>query len=268
MNENKLETLKKIIKEKGPMAIAFSGGVDSTFLLGIAREVLGDDLLAVTVSAAFMFRQEIDEAKATAGRFNVDHEVVKINFSDIDRFVENPPDRCYYCKKHLFSKIAMIAGERGFSTVCDASNSDDEKDYRPGMKALEELGIFSPLREAGLTKDDIRAFSKEMGYETWNKPAMACCATRIPYYDEITRDKLDRIEKSEKFLGSIGFEINRVRCHGDLARIEVAPEKVEFLLEPELRRKVVERLKEFGFRYITVDIEGYRMGSLNESLDM
>ena len=268
MTENKLETLKKIIKEKGPMAIAFSGGVDSTFLLGIASGVLGKDLLAVTASAAFMVREEIEEAKAAAVRFNVDHEVIQIEISDIDRFTENPPDRCYHCKKHLFSKISAVAGQRGFSTVCDASNADDENDYRPGMKALEELGILSPLREAGLIKDNIRALSKEMGYDTWNRPAMACRATRIPYHDEITREKLDRIEKAERFLGSIGFEINRVRCHGDLARIEVAPGKVELLLEPEMRRKVLERFKLFGFLYITVDVEGYRMGSMNESLDM
>ncbi|MBN2185107.1 MAG: ATP-dependent sacrificial sulfur transferase LarE [Candidatus Krumholzibacteriota bacterium] len=268
MDEDKLDTLKKIIKEKGPVAIAFSGGVDSTFLLGIASGVLGKDLLAVTVSSDFMFTKEIEEAKTAAAGFGVDHVMIDIELSDIERFVDNPPGRCYHCKKHLFSKISEAAGERGFSIVCDASNIDDETDYRPGMRALEELGILSPLREAGLTKEDIRYFSKEMGYGTWDSPAMACLATRIPYNEEITLEKLKRIEKAEEYLRSAGFEMNRVRCHGDLARIEVAPEKVMLLLEPGLLRKVVERFKEFGFLYVTVDAEGYRMGSMNESLDM
>ncbi len=268
MNGKKLETLKKIIEEKGPMAIAFSGGVDSTFLLGVAKEVLGDGLLAVTVSSDFMVKREIEEAKAFAERFNIGHVVIETALSDIDRFAGNPPDRCYHCKKHLFSKIAEAAAGRGFKTISDASNIDDVTDYRPGLKALEELGVFSPLREAGFTKEDIRSISKELGYGTWKMPAMACLATRIPYGEEITGEKLERIEAAEGFLVSAGFSINRVRCHGELARIEVAPEKVGLLLEPGLRNEVVERFKQFGFLYVTVDVEGYRVGSMNESLDM
>ncbi|MBN2070890.1 MAG: ATP-dependent sacrificial sulfur transferase LarE [Candidatus Krumholzibacteriota bacterium] len=268
MDEEKLERLKRMIRERGPMALAFSGGVDSAFLLAVLREVLGDGLLAVTATAAFIDERETGEAIEIAASLGVDHQVIDVGMSDIDRFVENPPDRCYHCKKHLFSKIIETAEERGFGVVCDASNIDDEGDYRPGMKALKELGVLSPLREAGLTKADIRALSREMGLATWNKPAMACLATRIPFGEKITPEKLSRILRAERFLVSLGFEAARVRSHGDLARIEVDREKTSLLAEPGAREKIVEHLRSLGFRYITVDIEGYRTGSLNESLDM
>lgn len=268
MSENKLKKLEEILEKNGRMALAFSGGVDSTFLLGVARDVLGDDLLAVTASAAFFNERELEEAKAIAILFGVDHEITEVDLFDIENFTDNPPDRCYYCKKHLFSKIMEIAGGRGFDIVCDASNVDDAGDYRPGLKALVELGIISPLREAGLKKKEIRILSMERGYPNWNKPAAACCASRIPYNEEITVEKLVRVQKAESFMAGMGFKACRVRSHGDVARIEVPSDRIGLLVEPGLRGKIVDRLKLFGFRYITIDIEGYRMGSLNESLDI
>jgi uncharacterized protein len=266
--EEKTAKLTSLLKSYGKTAIAFSGGVDSTFLLGIAHEVLGDDIIAVTVSAPFMSSRELQEAKEIAGRFNVRQEIAEVDMDDIDGFVDNPPDRCYHCKKYLFTKMKEIASKTGFETIIDATNADDIDDYRPGMKALAELGIISPLREAGLTKEEIRGLSKERRYSNWSKPSSACLASRIPYGDRITRDKLEKIEKAEAFLASMDFRMCRVRVHGDIARIEVAPGGIEYLAQELNRRKVVEHLKALGFRYITLDLTGYRTGSLNESLDI
>lgn len=230
--------------------------------------MLGDDILALTVSASFISRRELEEAKEIARLFMAQHEIIEADESDIENFTGNPPDRCYYCKTYLFSNIKELARSKGFEIVMDASNADDAGDYRPGMRALAELGIRSPLKEAGLTKAEIRELSRARGYANWDKPAAACLASRIPYGVEITKEKLMQVEKAEEFLESLGFEVCRVRHHGDIARIEVAPRKVEYVVEPKQRRKIVERLKALGFRYITVDAEGYRTGSLNESLDI
>jgi uncharacterized protein len=248
--------------------VAFSGGVDSTFLAGVAGDVLGDYLVAVTVTAPFISKREVEEAKAFAESRGIRHEIVDVDMGAIDHFTGNPPDRCYHCKKAIFAAIAGAAGKFGIDIVMDASNMEDALDYRPGMKALEELGILSPLREAGLTKEEIRELSHRRGYPNWDKPASACLASRIPYGEEITEAKLRRVEEAEAILAAEGFAVCRVRSHGELARIEVAPEKIGLLMEASSRARIAGRLKELGFRYVTVDIEGYRTGSLNESLDL
>jgi len=234
----------------------------------VAREVLGDSVVAVTVTAPFISGREVVEAKAFGSSLGVRHEIVEVAMDRIDRFEENPPDRCYHCKRAVFAAIAAAAADLGIDTVMDASNVDDAADYRPGMKALGELGILSPLREAGLTKSRIRELSRLLGYSGWDRPAAACLASRIPYGEMITGAKLRRIEEAEIYLAGEGFAVCRVRSHGDLARIEVAPEMIAVLCAEPARSGTARRLKELGFRYVTVDAEGYRTGSLNESLDL
>ena len=263
-----LKRLKEILGRFDGAIVAFSGGVDSTLLAGVAAEALGEGLVAVTVTAPFISRGEVEEAKAFAESHGIRHEIVDVDMDAIDRFADNPPDRCYHCKKAIFTAISGAAVKFGIDIVMDASNLEDALDYRPGMKALEELGILSPLREAGLTKDEIRELSRARGYKNWDKPASACLASRIPYGERITAEKLRRVEEAEAFLAAEGFAVRRVRSHGDLARIEVAPEKIGPLMEGPTRARIAARLRELGFRYVTVDIEGYRTGSLNESLDL
>jgi uncharacterized protein len=262
----KLEKLKEIISECGRPVIAFSGGVDSTLLLSVAQEVLGDEVLAVTVVSSFMPAHEKKESIEIAHMIGARHEIVEVDERDIEGFTENPPDRCYICKKFIFSQVLSIAENEGASCVMDASNADDTGDYRPGMKALRELEVRSPLMEAELTKEEIRALSKARGLPSWGKPAMACLATRIPYGEEITKDKLRRVDDAEEFLRALGYGNCRVRVHDGLARIEVSPKRLELLMKPGERRKVTEHLRGLGFKYITVDMQGYRMGSMNEAL--
>ncbi|MCU0640139.1 MAG: ATP-dependent sacrificial sulfur transferase LarE [Candidatus Krumholzibacteria bacterium] len=263
-----MRRLKGMLGRFDEAIVAFSGGVDSTFLAGVAAEVLGDGLVAVTVTAPFISKREVEEAKAFAESRGIRHEIVDVDMDAIDHFTVNPPDRCYHCKKAIFAAIAGAAGKFGIDIVMDASNLEDALDYRPGMKALEELGILSPLREAGLTKEEIRELSRQRGYPNWDKPSSACLASRIPYGERITAEKLGRVEEAEAFLADEGFAVCRVRSHGDLARIEIAPEMIPRLTERQARVSVAEKLKGLGFRYVTVDIEGYRTGSLNESLDL
>jgi len=262
----KLERLKEIIRDCERTVVAFSGGVDSTFLLSVADEVLGENVLAVTVVSSFMPGHEKKEASEIARLIGARHEIVAIDENDIEGFTDNPADRCYICKKFIFSQVLAIAEAAGVACVMDASNVDDTGDYRPGLKALKELGIRSPLMEVGLTKDEIRELSKARNLPGWSKPAMACLATRIPYGEKITKEKLRQIDKAEEFLRSLGYSNCRVRHHGKLARIEVLPKRIEQLMKPGQRRQVTEHLKGLGFKYITVDMQGYRMGSLNEAI--
>jgi len=262
----KLEKLKEIISECGKAVVAFSGGVDASLLLSVAHEVLGGDVLAVTVVSSFMPSHEKKEASEIARLIGARHKIVEIDENDIEGFTDNPPDRCYICKKYLFSQVLGIAEVEGITCVMDATNADDTGDYRPGLRALEELEIRSPLMEAGLTKDEIRQLSKERDLPSWGKPAMACLATRVPYDEKITKEKLHQIDDAEEFLRSLGYGNCRVRHHGDLARIEVSPKRIGQLMKPDQRRQVTEHLKGLGFKYITVDIQGYRMGSLNEAI--
>jgi uncharacterized protein len=264
--EDKLSNLKDIIKVFGRSVVAFSGGVDSTFLLSVAREVLGDDVMAVTVVSSFMPIHEKKEAAEIANLVGARHEIVSIDESDIEGFADNPVDRCYICKKFIFSKVISIAEAEGAASVMDASNADDVGDFRPGMRAIKELGVHSPLLEAGLNKAEIRELSRERRLPSWGKPAMACLATRIPYGEKITKEKLRQIDEAEEFLRSLGFGNCRVRHHGTLARIEVSTKRLDQLLKPDQRRQVTEHLRGLGFKYITVDLQGYRMGSLNEEI--
>lgn len=264
--QGKYEKLKKVIRELDSAAVAFSGGVDSTFLLKMAQDVLGDKVVAVTARSSTYPEREFREAKRFANDINVKHVVIVSEELEIEGFSKNPTNRCYYCKHELFSKIQEVAEVHGLKAVMDGSNYDDLGDYRPGMRAAKELKVISPLKEAELTKDEIRVLSKEMGLPTWNKPAFACLSSRFPYGQEITPEKLKMVEQAEQFLLDIGFRQIRVRHHGDMARIEVEKQEREKFFNLDLLDQIGERLREFGFSYVTIDVLGYRTGSMNEVL--
>ncbi|MCM1259073.1 MAG: ATP-dependent sacrificial sulfur transferase LarE [Roseburia sp.] len=259
----KLEILKQNIRELGKLAVAYSSGVDSTFLLQTAKEVLGENTLAVTVRSEAFPGRETEEAEGFCRAKNIPQIILDFKPLELDGFAKNPKDRCYHCKKDLLNKITNAAEERGIFHVAEGSNMDDLGDYRPGLLAVEELGILSPLREAGLYKEEIRFLSKDMGLPTWNKPSYACLASRFVYGEEITLEKLERVEQAEDFLMEQGFWQMRVRVHGNLARIEVLPENLGQFLEEEFRRKVCEKFRELGFSYVSLDLQGYRTGSMN-----
>ena len=260
----KYRNLLEILSKYEKMLIAFSGGVDSSFLLYAAKQALGDRMAAVTAESAFFPRAE----QAEAAQFCAENGIRQITFeADVlsdSRICSNPADRCYFCKRKLFFRIRQIAAEDGFSAVAEGSNSDDRKDYRPGLKAVSELGILSPLCQASLTKSEIRSLSKIFGLPTWNKPSAACLASRIPYGDLITREKLRMAELAEQYLHELGFGQVRVRIHGNVARIEAMPDELEQILRN--RTGISERFREIGFSYTALDLLGYRTGSLNETL--
>ena len=246
------------------VVIAFSGGVDSTFLLWVAQMVLGDRVWAVTAESEICPRHEMEEARRLAAEFGVRHLVIEADELKSPEFAKNPVDRCYICKKSRFSAIMGLAKEHGTVWVADGSNVDDQSDYRPGMKAVREFGVRSPLLEAGLSKSDIRLLSKRFGLSTWDKPPYACLATRIPYGTPITAEKLGQVDAAEDLIRSMSISRQvRVRHYGDTARIEVAEEDIPRLLEIKTRRHIVAFFKDQGFKFVTLDLEGYRMGSLN-----
>lgn len=261
----KLETLKKIIKDSGNLAIAFSSGVDSTFLLHTAHEVLGDNVIAITVTSLSFPKRELKEAVEFCKKENIKQITFKFDELTLEGFCKNPKDRCYICKKALFENIKNIALVNGIKYVAEGSNTDDNNDYRPGLLAISELGIKSPLREAGFTKSEIRTLSKEMGLPTWEKPSFACLSSRFAYGEVITKEKLEMVDKSEQLLFSLGFRQFRVRIHGQLARIEVLPDEIEKIIKN--RDLIAAKLKEYGFVYVSLDLQGYRIGSMNETLD-
>jgi uncharacterized protein len=265
--ESKTQKLKEIFQSMGKALVAYSGGVDSTLLLKVAKDTLGDGkVLAVTALSPLYPERELAGAKKLTQGMGVRHLLIKSNELKIEGFSRNPPNRCYYCKKELFVELQSIAQKEGISFIVEGSTLDDEKDHRPGRRAIQELGIRSPLKEAMFTKADVRELSNALGLTTWDKPSFACLASRFPYGEEITVDRLKMVDEAEDFLFELGFKQVRVRHHGDLARIEIYPEEIGRLMDGSLREKVVNQLKKIGYHYITVDLQGFRSGSMNEVL--
>lgn len=265
---DKYEKLKEILRELGKVAVAYSSGVDSTFLLKVAKDVLGENAVAITAHSNSFSKQEFEESIAFCENENIKHHILETNELEIAGFKENPIDRCYICKSSLFSNMKKIAKEEYDAVLVEGSNMDDEGDYRPGMKAIAELMIASPLREVGLYKEEIRILSKELKLDTWDKPSFACLATRIPYGEEITLEKLEMIEKAESLLFDLGMKQARVRCHGDMARIEVEVQDFPKILLDKNRMGIVNRFREFGFAYVSMDLCGYKTGNMNKKLTL
>jgi uncharacterized protein len=263
----KKQKLQDYIKSLGTLAVAFSGGVDSSFLLKCAHEALGDNVLAVTARSSTFPQRELLESIEFAKSYGIRHELIDSEEIDIRGYAENPADRCYYCKNELFSKIRKLSTEKGLKYMAEGSNMDDLGDFRPGLKAASELGAVSPLRFAGLNKEEIRILSKEMGLPTWDKPSFACLASRVPYGQRITREKLGVIDQAEQFLMDLGFRQVRVRHHGDIARIELVKTDMPKVFENGLYEKIYSKIKELGFTYVTLDLKGYSTGSMNSVLD-
>jgi uncharacterized protein len=248
------------------LIVAYSGGVDSAFLGWAAHRALGSRALCVTADSASYPERHRRMALDIARRFDLPHEIIGTGELANPDYRANAPDRCYHCKHELYTRLTTLAGERGFAAVADGSNADDRGDYRPGRRAAREFGVVSPLDEAGLTKADIRALSRDAGLPTWDEPASACLSSRVPYFSEVTEEKLRAIEGAEDELRALGFRVLRVRHHGEVARIEVAPDELPRLVEPAMAKAVDAAIRTHGFRYVAVDLRGYRLGSLNEGL--
>lgn len=264
--EQKYKKLTDILREAGSGAVAYSGGVDSTFLLKVAHEVLGEKVVGVTARSSTYPEREYKEAKKYIRQFGAKHITIVSEELEIEGFSKNPVNRCYFCKNELFSKVREESNKLGFKHVFDGSNFDDIGDYRPGMEAAKELGVISPLKEAELTKDDIRQLSKQLNIPTWDKQSFACLSSRFPYGQEITVEKLNMVDRAEQFLMDIGFKQLRVRHHGEIARIEVASGDRAKFFDIDIMDKVGEKFRAIGFQYVTLDIMGYRTGSMNELL--
>lgn len=274
--QNKHEALKEYLRSLGSVAVAFSSGVDSTFLLKTAHDVLGDKCLAITAMSCSFPKRELEEAKAFCEKEGIRHITVESGELEIEGFCQNPANRCYICKKELFEKIWDIARKEGLNAVAEGSNMDDNGDYRPGLQAVAELGVKSPLRHSELYKEDIRALSKDLGLPTWEKQSFACLSSRFVYGETITKEKLGMVDKAEQLLLDLGFHQVRVRIHGGdmetgditgtIARIEVEPKEFAKLMEPATREQIANALKSYGFTYVTLDLFGYRTGSMNATL--
>ena len=254
------------LRQLPSLIVAYSGGVDSAYLAWTASRVLGERALSVTAESASYPARHREMALSIARQFSLNHEMIHTAELERPEYRANNPDRCYHCKNELFTHLTRLAGERGFAAVADGSNADDRGDYRPGRRAAHELGVISPLDEAGLTKNDVRALSREAGLPTWDEPASACLSSRIPYFSEVTEAKLQVIEQAEEAVRALGFRVLRVRHHGDIARIEVGRDEMSRLLDPEIGAAVDRALRRLGFRFVTVDLKGYRLGSLNEGV--
>lgn len=264
--DKKRERLNDILSSLDSLLVAFSGGVDSTFLLFSAHKILGNRVLAVTARSIIHPDREIDEAVGFAEDYGIRHIIFDSNELSIPEFVSNTPDRCYYCKRVLCLKLQEIALEQDIKTIAHGANWDDYGDYRPGMRAAEEIGLVAPLAESGLTKDEIRYLSRSMGLSVWDKPSMACLASRIPYGNSITKSNLKMVGEAEKILADHHFKHFRVRHHDQIARIEVQNDEMKRFDNPDLKRDIINKLKALGFLYVTLDLEGYVTGSLNRAL--
>lgn len=264
--DEKYAILQDYLRSLGSVAVAFSGGVDSTFLLRVAHDVLGESVIAVTAASCSFPEREFSETNRFCEENGIAHYVCHSEELDIPGFRDNPPNRCYLCKHELFEKIIRLAKEHGMAAVAEGSNMDDNGDYRPGMIAIRELGVFSPLRYAGLNKAEIRELSKRLGLPTWSKPSFACLASRFVYGEPITEEKLGMVDRAEQFLLGLGFRQVRVRVHGTIARIEVGPDEIGRLLDEQTRVSVYQSIKALGFTYVALDLGGYRTGSMNETL--
>lgn len=264
----KITRLKENLKQMKAVAIAFSGGVDSVFLAAVAKESGLARLVAVTVDSCFVTREEIERAERLARQLGIDHSVVAADILASEEVAANPPSRCYFCKLKVFGLISSVAQKAGIPNLLHGVNLDDLGDYRPGLEAAREMEFKAPLLDAGFSKAEIRTCSRAMGLETWDLPSQSCLAARIPYHDPVTAEKLERIEAAEVFLKKMGFSQLRVRCHGDLARIEVDPEAFMAIAgDAELRGRISKALKRTGFAFVSLDLDGYRTGSMNYNIN-
>ena len=264
--DQKLEDLQRYIASFDGIAVAFSGGVDSTFLLKVCHDVLGDRCIAITAQSESFPAREMEEATAFCEKESIRQILFRSGETELEQYVSNPKDRCYHCKHLLFSKMQQIASEQGITAVAEGSNMDDLGDYRPGLRAIAELQVISPLREAQLYKSEIRELSKEMGLPTWSKQSFACLASRFVYGERITPEKLRMVGNAEEVLCDMGLAQYRVRIHGSMARIEVLPFDFECILREENRERIIREFRKAGFTYVTMDLMGYRTGSMNEVL--